>query len=118
DSNENVLQYYAPFNHVNAGVELVNTKVELVGINSQILSNNDGNIGIGFAIPVNMAKHVMTELKTDGHVRRSQLGVTIQPVTQEMADSLGLKQVGGAIVSSIESGSGADRGGTKRGDGQ
>jgi S1-C subfamily serine protease len=63
-----------------------------------------------------MAKHVMTELESDGHVRRSQLGVTIQPVTQEMADSLGLKQVAGAIVSSVESGSAADRAGIKRGD--
>ena len=60
-------------------------------------------------------KNLMTELKTDGRVRRSQLGVTIQPVTSEMAESLGIKQTAGAIVSSVESGSAADRAGIKRG---
>ena len=76
-------------------------KGELVGINSQILSNSDGNIGIGFAIPVNMAKSVMEQLRTKGKVTRSQLGVTVQQVTSDMAQSLGLKHAGGAIVSSV-----------------
>ena len=115
-SYEDFLQTDAPINHGNSGGALVNMKGELVGINSQILSTSDGNIGIGFAIPANMAKHVMTDLKTSGHVKRSQLGVTIQPVTSEMAESLGLKQVGGAIVSSVQSGSAAERGGIRRGD--
>src|SRR5262249_10348747 len=69
-SFEDFLQTDAPINHGNSGGALVNTKGELVGINSQILSNNEGNIGIGFAIPANMAKHVMTELKSGGHVKR------------------------------------------------
>src|SRR5439155_19878076 len=91
-SYEDFLQTDAPINHGNSGGALVNTKGELVGINSQILSNSDGNIGIGFAIPVNMAKNVMEQLRTKGKVTRAQLGVTVQGVTSEMAESLGLKQ--------------------------
>ncbi len=113
---EDFLQTDAPINHGNSGGALVNTKGELVGINSQILSNSDGNIGIGFAIPVNMAKNVMEQLRTKGKVTRAQLGVTVQPVTSEMAESLGLKQSTGAIVSSVASGSAAERAGVKRGD--
>ena len=113
---EDFLQTDAPINHGNSGGALVNTRGELVGINSQILSTSDGNIGIGFAIPANMARHVMDDLRKDGHVRRAQLGVTVQPVTSDMAASLGLKQVGGAIISSVTSGSAADRAGLKRGD--
>jgi Do/DeqQ family serine protease len=113
---EDFLQTDAPINHGNSGGALVNTKGELVGINSQIVSNSDGNIGIGFAIPANMARHVMDDLKGGGKVRRAQLGVTVQPVTSDMAESLGLKQVGGAIVSGIEPGSAADHAGLKRGD--
>jgi serine protease Do len=116
-SYEDFLQTDAPINHGNSGGALVNTKGELVGINSQILSNGgDGNIGIGFAIPANMARHVMDDLRKDGRVHRSQLGVTVQPVTSDMAASLGLKQVGGAIVSSVTPGSAADRAGIRQGD--
>jgi serine protease Do len=115
-SYEDFLQTDAPINHGNSGGALVNTKGELVGINSQILSNSDGNIGIGFAIPVNMAKHVMDQLRTKGKVTRAQLGVTVQQVTSDMAQSLGLKQTGGAIVSSVTPGSAADRAGLKQGD--
>ncbi len=113
---EDFLQTDAPINHGNSGGALVNTKGELVGINSQIISVSDGNIGIGFAIPVNMASHVMDELRTEGRVRRAQLGVTVQSITSDLAESLGLKQVGGAIVSSVEPGSAAERAGVKRGD--
>ena len=102
---EDFLQTDAPINHGNSGGALVNTKGELVGINSQILSNSDGNIGIGFAIPVNMAKNVMEQLRTKGKVTRAQLGVTVQGVTSEMAESLGLKQANGAIVSGVAPGS-------------
>jgi S1-C subfamily serine protease len=115
-SYEDFLQTDAPINQGNSGGALVNTKGELIGINSQILSNSNGNIGIGFAIPSNMAKHVMDDLRTKGRVTRGQLGVTIQPVTSDMAASLGLKEVGGVIVSSVTSGSAADRAGLKRGD--
>jgi serine protease Do len=113
---EDFLQTDAPINHGNSGGALVNLKGELVGINSQIISPSDGNIGIGFAIPANMAKHVMRDLRTDGRVRRSQLGVTVQQVTSDLAESLGLKDVTGAIVSGVTPDSAADRAGLKRGD--
>ncbi len=115
-SYEDFLQTDAPINRGNSGGALVNAKGELIGINSQILSPSGGNIGIGFAIPANMARHVMDQLRQDGRVRRAQLGVTIQPVTSELAESLGIKQIGGALVSSVEPGSAADRAGVKRGD--
>lgn len=98
------------------GGALVNLKGELVGINSQILSGSDGNIGIGFAIPANMARRVMDDLRKDGRVRRAQLGVSIQPMTADLAESLGLKEARGAIVSSVTAGSAAERAGIKRGD--
>jgi serine protease Do len=115
-SYEDFLQTDAPINHGNSGGALVNTKGELVGINAQIAPVSDVNIGIGFAIPANMARSVSDQLRRDGRVHRSQLGVTIQPVTAEMAESLGLKEAGGAIVSSVEKGSAAERAGLKQGD--
>jgi serine protease Do len=113
---EDFLQTDAPINHGNSGGALVNTRGELVGINSQILSSNDGNIGIGFAIPSNMAKNVMEQLRTKGKVTRSQLGISVQPVTSELAESLGLKSTGGVIVSGVTAGSAAEHAGVKRGD--
>lgn len=115
-SYEDFLQTDAPINHGNSGGALVNTKGELVGINSQILSPSDGNIGIGFAIPANMVRHVMDELKTSGKVTRAQLGVTVQNVTSDMAQTLGLRQIGGVIVGSVTSGSAAERAGIEQGD--
>jgi Do/DeqQ family serine protease len=115
-SYEDFLQTDAPINHGNSGGALVSTKGELVGINSQILSESGGNIGIGFAIPVNMAKSVMEQLRTRGKVTRAQLGVTVQQVNSEMAENLGLKKTGGAIISSVTPGSAADRAGLKQGD--
>jgi Do/DeqQ family serine protease len=115
-SYEDFLQTDAPINHGNSGGALVNTKGELVGINSQILSPSDGNIGIGFAIPANMARHVMQELRTNGKVTRAQLGVTVQRVDSDMAASLGLKQVGGAIVANVQPGGAAERAGIRQGD--
>lgn len=113
---EDFLQTDAPINHGNSGGALVNMKGELVGINSQILSESGGNIGIGFSIPVNMARHVMDQLRTNGKVTRAQLGVTVQGVTADIASSLGLKQNSGAIISSIGEGSAAEKAGLKRGD--
>jgi serine protease Do len=115
-SYEDFLQTDAPINHGNSGGALVNTKGELVGINSQIVSNSDANIGIGFAIPSNMAKHVMDGLRTKGKVTRSQLGVTVQQVTPDLASSLGLKESAGVLVSNVMAGSAAERAGIKRGD--
>ncbi len=113
---EDFLQTDAPINHGNSGGALVNTKGELVGINSQILSNSDGNIGIGFAIPANMAKNVMEQLRTKGKVTRAQLGVSVQGITPDLASSLGLKQTTGALVSGVTAGSAAEKAGVKRGD--
>jgi Do/DeqQ family serine protease len=115
-SYEDFLQTDAPINHGNSGGALVNTKGELIGINSQIVSNSDGNIGIGFAIPSNMARRVMDDLRTNGKVTRAQLGVSVQNVSADMAASLGLKESGGVIVSAVTPGSAADRAGLKRGD--
>jgi Do/DeqQ family serine protease len=113
---EDFLQTDAPINQGNSGGALVNMRGELVGINSQILSPSGGNIGIGFAVPTNMAKNVMEQLKTSGTVTRAQLGVTIQPVTADMAESLRLRDASGAIVSSVREGSAADRAGVQQGD--
>ena len=99
---EDFIQTDAPINHGNSGGALVNTKGELIGINSQILSGTGENIGIGFAVPSNMARNVMGQLRTNGKVTRSRLGVVIQPVTSDIASSLGLKDVHGAIVSQVE----------------
>jgi serine protease Do len=115
-SFEDFIQTDAPINRGNSGGALVNTRGELIGINSQILSPSGGNIGIGFAIPANMASNVMTQLIDHGTVRRGMLGVTIQPVTSDIARSLGLDQVAGALVSSVQPGSPAEKGGVRRGD--
>ncbi len=115
-SYEDFLQTDAPINHGNSGGALVNMKGELIGINSQIVSVSDGNIGIGFAIPANMARHVMTDLRTTGKVTRAQLGVTVQPISPDMADALGLKETRGVLVSNVAPGSAAEKAGVKRGD--
>ena len=93
-SYEDFLQTDAAINQGNSGGALVNRTGELVGINSQILTPTGGNIGLGFAIPSNMARQVMDQLKTDGKVSRSKLGVTIQNVTADIAASLNLARRG------------------------
>ena len=115
-SFEDFLQTDAPINTGNSGGALVDTRGQLVGINSQILSPSGGNIGIGFAIPASMARNVMEQLLENGSVRRAQLGVTAQTIDSALAQSLGLKNVSGALVSDIISGSAADRAGLHRGD--
>src|SRR5262245_53503521 len=115
-SFEDFIQTDAPINQGNSGGALVNTRGELVGINSQILSPSGGNIGIGFAIPANMTRDVMAQLIDTGEVQRGKLGVTIQPVTPEIAASLRLGDVRGALVSSVEAGGPAAKAGVKRGD--
>lgn len=115
-SFEDFLQTDAPINSGNSGGALVNTRGELVGINAQILSPSGGNIGIGFAIPVNMARNVMDALITDGKVRRGRLGVTVQGITSDLAESLQLKAVAGALVSDVSEGGPAARAGLRRGD--
>ncbi|MBI1899177.1 MAG: DegQ family serine endoprotease [Acidobacteria bacterium] len=115
-SFEDFLQTDAPINRGNSGGALVNTRGELIGINSQIVSPTGGNIGIGFAIPSNMARRVSEQLLRGGKVRRGQLGITIQQVTSDIAASLGMKEVRGILVSDVLPGSPAERAGLKRGD--
>ncbi len=115
-SYENFIQTDAPINHGNSGGALVDVRGELVGINSQILTPSGGNIGIGFAIPANMARNVMTQLIDHGGVRRGRLGVTIQDITPELAQSLNLPSTAGALVSNVEAGSPAAAAGMRRGD--
>jgi serine protease Do len=115
-SFEDFLQTDAAINRGNSGGALVNTSGELIGINSQILSPSGGNIGIGFAIPSNMAKAVMDQLLKNGKVHRGMLGVTIQGIDADLASSLNLSSARGAIVTSVTAGGPADRAGIKRGD--
>jgi serine protease Do len=115
-SFEDFLQTDAAINRGNSGGALVNTAGELVGINSQILSPSGGNIGIGFAIPVNMVRAVTEQLIGEGAVRRGQLGVSVQAVTADIAASLGLQNARGVIVNSVVPGSAAARAGLRQGD--
>ena len=115
-SFEDFLQTDAAINRGNSGGALVNTTGEVIGINSQILSPSGGNIGIGFAIPSNMAKAVMDQLMKTGRVRRGMLGVTIQPVDADLAASMNLPAARGAIVTNVTAGGPADKAGIKRGD--
>lgn len=115
-SFEDFLQTDAPINRGNSGGALVDGNGDLVGINSQILSPSGGSIGIGFAIPSNMARDVLDQLVKNGKVRRGHLGVTVQPVTQDIAASLRLNSAKGVIVSQVQPGSAAERAGLKRAD--
>lgn len=115
-SFEDFLQTDAAINRGNSGGALVNTNGELIGINSQILSPSGGNIGIGFAIPSNMAKAVMDQLLKNGKVRRGMLGVTIQSVDADLAQSLNLPAARGAIITSVAPGGPAEKAGLQRGD--
>ena len=117
-SFEDFLQTDAPINRGNSGGALVNLNGELIGINSQILSDSGGggNIGIGFSIPSNMAKSVEEQLLKDGKVHRGMLGVNIQNITEETAKALDLKDTKGVLVSNVQAGSAAEKAGVKRGD--
>lgn len=115
-SFEDFIQTDAPINRGNSGGALINSNGELIGINSQILSPTGGSIGIGFAIPSNMAKSVMEQLIKGGKVRRSMLGVNVQPIDSDLAESLNLKEVRGIIVSNVQPGSSAAQAGVRVGD--
>jgi len=115
-SFEDFLQTDAAINRGNSGGALVNTNGELIGINSQILSPSGGNIGIGFAIPSNMARAVMDQLLKTGKVHRGMLGVTIQSIDSDLASSMNLPAARGAIVTSVASSGPAEKAGIKRGD--
>jgi serine protease Do/serine protease DegQ len=116
DGYEDFIQTDASINPGNSGGALVNLRGELVGINSAILSRSGGNIGIGFAIPVNMVKGVMDQLIKYGEVKRGVLGVNIYDVTPDIAKEFGLAESSGALVAGVVQGSSADRAGVKTGD--
>jgi len=115
-SFEDFLQTDAPINQGNSGGALVSTNNELIGINSQILSPSGGSIGLGFAIPSNMARRVMEQLINTGKVRRGQLGITVLKIPSEEASKLGVDQGPGVVVYQVQPGSAADRAGLRRGD--
>jgi Do/DeqQ family serine protease len=114
---EDFIQTDASINMGNSGGALVDLDGRLVGINTAIFSRSGGNIGIGFAIPSNMVKSVMSQLIEHGEVRRGMLGVDINTrITPEVAQSLGLENTKGAFVSEVTSGSAAEKAGIKAGD--
>ncbi|RPI37520.1 MAG: DegQ family serine endoprotease [Nitrospiraceae bacterium] len=113
---EDFIQTDAAINPGNSGGPLVNTKGELIGINTAIFSRSGGYQGIGFAVPSNMARLVMDQLIQKGKVTRGWLGVTIQEITPELSQKFGLKAAKGALVGDVAKGSPAEKGGLKRGD--
>jgi len=110
---DNFIQTDASINPGNSGGPLINLQGEVVGINTAIIASGQG---IGFAIPINMAKEIAPQLQKKGHVTRGLLGVAIQDVTPELAKSLGLKESKGALVSQVVPGGPADKAGFEQGD--
>lgn len=114
---------YVPFiqtdvaiNPGNSGGPLFNMRGEVVGINSQIYSRSGGYMGVSFAIPIDVAMEIQSQLRTHGKVSRGRLGVVIQEVSRELAESLGLSRPMGAIVNAVEKGSPAEKAGLEPGD--
>ena len=114
---------YVPFiqtdvaiNPGNSGGPLFNMRGEVVGINSQIYSRSGGYMGVSFAIPIDVAMEVQNQLRTSGKVSRGRLGVVIQEVSKELADSLGLSKPQGAVVNAVEKGGPAEKAGLEAGD--
>ncbi len=113
---DDFIQTDAPINPGNSGGPLFNMAGEVVGINSAIFSQSGGNIGIGFAIPVDLVKNLLPDLETKGTVTRGWLGVSVQPVTPELARSFGLDKQRGALVGDVLAQGPAEKAGIKRGD--
>ena len=113
---DDYLQVDAPINRGNSGGPLFDTTGRVVGINTAIFSPSGGNVGIGFAIPASIAASVVDQLRSDGRIERGWLGVLLQPVSAEVAESLGLAGEGGALVANVEPDSPAARGGLQPGD--
>lgn len=113
---DNFIQTDTPVNPGNSGGPLINMRGEVVGINAAIVSQTGGNIGIGFATPINLVKELLPQLKEKGRVSRGWLGITVQRVTPKIVDSLGVDRARGALVAGVSSDGPADRGGIKVGD--
>jgi serine protease Do len=113
---ENFIQTDAAINQGNSGGPLFNTRGEVVGVNTAIFSTSGGNIGIGFATPINLARNVVNQLKEKGRVVRGWLGVIVQTVTPELADTFGLEEKKGALVADIDGDGPAAQAGIQKGD--
>ena len=113
---EDFIQTDAAINQGNSGGPLFNTRGEVVGVNTAIFSTSGGNIGIGFATPINLAKSVVKQLKEKGRVVRGWLGVIVQTVTPDLAKSFGLDQKEGALVADIDAAGPAATAGIRKGD--
>lgn len=100
----------------NSGGPLFNMRGEVVGINSQIYSRTGGFMGLSFAIPIDVANEIVQQLRTTGKVTRGRIGVVIQPITKELAESFGLPKPAGALVNSVEKGGPAEKAGIESGD--
>ena len=116
ESYENFIQTDASINPGNSGGALINLKGELVGINTAIFARAGGNIGIGFAIPMNMARRIMDQLLTHGKIQRGRIGVQIQDLTPDLAEALGTTQQQGAVVAQVIPGTPAEAAGIQAGD--
>lgn len=113
---DDFIQVDAAINHGNSGGPLMNSQGEVVGINTAIYSPNGGNVGVGFAIPSNEAQSIVAKLIQHGSIQHGVMGVVIQPVTQDIADAIGLKNAGGALVAKVNPDSAAANAGVKSGD--
>jgi serine protease DegQ len=113
---ESFIQTDASINPGNSGGPLVNLRGELIGINTAILAPGGGNVGIGFAIPVNMVRAVVEQITDHGAVRRGRFGAAVQDLTPELAGALGIEVFRGAVVSTVEPESAAERAGIRPGD--
>src|SRR5207245_3074612 len=113
---DNFIQTDASINPGNSGGPLINLRGEVVGINTAIFSRTGVNIGIGFAIPVNLVKELLPQLRGKGKVTRGYLGVLIQKVTPDIAESLGMDKGYGALVANVSKDGPADKAGVKVGD--
>jgi serine protease Do len=113
---DNFIQTDAAINRGNSGGPLFNMDGQVIGINTAIYSPSGGSIGIGFSIPANLAKTVVAQLRQFGHAKRGWLGVKIQQVTPDIAESLGLKDASGALVAGVEGSGPADKAKIKNGD--
>ena len=113
---DDFIQVDAPINSGNSGGPLFDQNGKVIGVNTAIYTPNGGSVGIGFAIPGDLAQHVVAQLQENGSVKRGWLGVRIQPVTPEIAESLGLDKPEGAMVASVNTGSPAEKAGLHQGD--
>ena len=116
ESYEDFIQTDAAINVGNSGGALINLKGELVGINTAIFSGRGGNIGIGFAIPINMARQIMDQLLTHGEIQRGRIGVQIQDLIPDLAEALGTSHERGAVVAQVIPGTPAEAAGIQIGD--